>query len=97
MDTIPKAEFQIGPSMALAMMMAPKDNGTSFVDAWGYTWNQETETGYRREHDGFYLPNMKMYDHYHHSVEARIEIWNQIQNSDGKTVVKTINFSDLFP
>lgn len=103
MNTIPKAlseDHQLSPHMGLAMMIANlPSSGTrkTFVDQWGYTWCQESTTGYRRAHDDFFLPNMKMYNHYNHSVEARIEIWNQIKNSGGKTVVSTISFSDLFP
>ena len=33
-----------------------------------------------------------MYNHENHSVEARIEIWKQIQNSNGETVVKELRF-----
>jgi len=102
MNTIPDAtnsNMQLGPNMALAMMVAnvPGGERKTYVDPWGYTWRQETTTGYRRTHDQFFLPNLMMYNHENHSVEARVEIWNQIQNSSGTTVVSTINFRDLFP
>jgi hypothetical protein len=51
-------------------------------------------------HDRFFIPFSPLsqnYNHENHSVEARIEIWNQIKNSNGETVVKTFTFNDLFP
>lgn len=103
MNTIPKAShqnMQLGPNMALAMMIAnspPGEQRPDIVDEWGYTWRPDGCVGYRRTHDRFFLPNIKMYDHKNHSVEARIEIWNRIKNSNGETVVGTISFGTLFP
>lgn len=96
MNSIPKASSDnmgLGANMGYAFMLANLDEGVQkkiITDEWGYKWNQESVTGYRREHDGFFLPNMQLYDHYNHSVEARIEIWEQIKNSKGVTVVGTM-------
>lgn len=109
MNNIPEANGSgsgrvLGANMAYGFMFAelPATQERDVItDKWGYKWKQETVTGYRREHDGFFIPFSplsKNYDHENHSVEARIEIWNQIQNSKpGTTVVKSFNFKDLFP
>lgn len=76
-------------SMAYGCMMAPCNENKVFVDEWGYEWRQVTATGYRRVDDGFFIPSMGLYEHSRHSVEARIEIWEQIKN---KTVVSTLHF-----
>jgi hypothetical protein len=62
-----------GVSMAYAFLFAETEERKVLVDKWGYKWKQETCTGYRREHDNFFLPNMEMYDHQKHSVEAGIK------------------------
>ena len=100
MNAIPEANGSesgtvLGTNMAYAFMFAelPKtEDRKVLIDKWGYKWTQETTTGYRRNHDKFFLPNMDMYNHENHSVEARIEIWKQIQNSNGETVVKELRF-----
>jgi hypothetical protein len=99
MNTIPEANGSqsgrvLGANMAYGFMFAPiskTEDRKVLIDNWGYRWTQETTTGYRRNHDRFFIPNMNMYDHENHSVEARIEIWNQIQNSN-ETVVKELRF-----
>ena len=99
MNSIPEASGnnrELRANMAYAFMMAPAAGAQkTIIDGWGYKWNQETVTGYRREHDGFFLPFSPlspMYDHENHSVEARIEIWEQIKNSNGETVVGTMTW-----
>ena len=108
MNNIPEANGSgggrvLGASMAYGFMFAelPATQERDVItDKWGYKWKQETVTGYRREHDRFFIPFSPLsqnYNHENHSVEARIEIWNQIKNSNGETVVKTFTFNDLFP
>lgn len=99
MENIPKADGKIGASMAFAFMFVdiPEGEKKMIVDKWGYKWEQETVMGYRRLDDKFFIPNIEMYKHEVHSVEAQKIIWEQIQNSNGETVVSTISFRDLFP
>ena len=103
MNTIPEANGSqsgrvLGANMAYGFMFAelPKTQKPNVItDPWGYKWKQETTTGYRREHDQFFIPFSPLserYNHENHSVEARIEIWNQIQNSNGETVVGTMQW-----
>lgn len=99
MNSIPESgttNTALGANMAYGFMMAsPEGQKKTVTDPWGYKWKQETLTGYRREHDQFFIPFSPlshMYDHENHSVEARIEIWEQIQNSNGETVVGTMTW-----
>ena len=64
-------------NMALGMMMRPMEPGENaaiFTDDYGYTWKQETSTGFRRTIDRFFIPHMSLYNHKNHSVESQVII-----------------------
>ena len=77
--------------MSLGLMMRPIKEGDSQVvtDDYGYVWIQETECGYRRKVDNLFIPDLRLYNHEVHSVEARIIINEGIQTNPQTVVCVT--------
>ena len=74
MNTKPK-NMRVNHHMMIGLSMASihETDGSlpsTFTDKWGYVWNLHTATGYVREIDKLFIPNMICYNHEQHSYEA---------------------------
>ena len=67
-------------NVAIASMLKKMEGEPNrFNDKYGCTWVQETNTGYRRLSDNFFIKNMNSYNHNNHSETVQQNMKNQIK------------------
>ena len=76
-------------NISFAEMLRPVNSTEVITDDYGYEWKQETEGGWRRIEDNFFIhmgPNGRFYKHNFHSVENQKLMRTYMENKSNKGI-----------